>query len=319
MILVTGGAGFIGSNLVRALNESGESDILIVDNLGPGPKFRNLFGLQFADYIDKRDFRRRLVSGAFDQQPFKVIYHQGACTSTTETNAAYVMDNNYEYSKELLHFALHRGIPFIYASSAATYGGSGVFREEPEYERPLHVYGFSKLALDNYARTLFSSVQSTVVGLRYFNVYGPNEAHKGRMSSVIHQFSRQARETGVIQLFKGSGGYKDGEQRRDFVYVGDIVRINLFLAEGPVRKGIYNAGTGRSASFNDVARAVIAMAGPGRIEYVDFPEDLNGKYQHLTQADLTRLRATGYRRPFMNVEQGVALTFQAAQAASCNA
>jgi ADP-L-glycero-D-manno-heptose 6-epimerase len=313
MILVTGGAGFIGSNLVRAFNERGESDILIVDNLRSTPKFRNLLDLQFADYIDKHDFRHQLASGAFDQHSFKAIYHQGACTSTTETNAGYVLDNNYTYSKELLHFAVKRSIPFLYASSAAAYGGSGVFREEPAYERPLNVYGFSKLALDNYVRRLLSSVESTVVGLRYFNVYGPNEAHKGRMSSVIHQFSTEARESGILRLFKGSGGYKDGEQRRDFVYVGDIVRINLFFGEGPVRKGVYNAGPGRSRTFNDVAKAVIAALGQGRTEYIDFPADLNGKYQHFTEADLTQLRGAGYREPFVDVERGVELTLHSAK------
>ncbi len=313
MILVTGGAGFIGSNLVRALNEQGESEILIVDNLGSGDKFRNLAGLQFADYIDKHDFRRRLASGALDQQPFEAIYHQGACTSTTETDVVYMMDNNYAYSKELLDFALQRVVPMVYASSAAIYGVSGVFREESQQEHPINPYGFSKLAFDNYVRRL-PTVQSTVVGLRYFNVYGPNEAHKGRMSSVVHQFSTQARESGIIQLFRGSGGYDDGEQRRDFVYVEDVVRVNLFFGRGRLRKGIYNVGTGRARSFNEVARAVIATVGRGRADYVDFPADLAGKYQHFTEADLAYLRAVGYEEAFTAMEQGVATTLRGATA-----
>lgn len=308
MILVTGGAGFIGSNLVRALNDSGESQILIVDNLESGSKEVNLAGLNFADYLDKHEFRRRLAAGLFERQGFRTIYHQGACTSTLETDAGYLMDNNCTYAKELLHFALRHGIPFIYASSAAVYGASTVFRECSGSERPLNLYGASKLMLDRYVQSVIGSAQSTVVGLRYFNVYGKGEAHKGPMSSVVHQFGQQTLHSSVVRVFQGSGHYGSGEQRRDFVYVDDVVRVNLFFGQRLVRQGIFNVGTGRSHSFNEVAHAVIAASGRGRIEYVDFPAALAGKYQNFTQADLSRLRAAGYLEPATQLADGVTRT-----------
>ncbi len=308
MILVTGGAGFIGSNLVRALNDSGESQILIVDNLASGPKETNLAGLKFTDYLDKHEFRRRLAAGLFDRQGFRAIYHQGACTSTLETDAGYLMDNNCTYAKELLHFSLRHGTPFIYASSAAVYGASSLFGECSGSERPLNLYGTSKLMLDNYVQSIIASAQSTLVGLRYFNVYGRGEAHKGPMSSVVHQFGHQALDSGVVRVFHGSGSYGSGEQRRDFVYVEDVVRVNLFFGQGPVRQGIFNVGTGRSHSFNEVAHAVIAAVRRGRVEYIDFPAALAGKYQDFTEADLCRLRAAGYLTPTAQLVDGVART-----------
>lgn len=308
MILVTGGAGFIGSNLVEALNQRGTSDILIVDNLVSKPKFHNLAGLSYADCLDKGDFRRRLAAGEFERQDFQAIYHLGACTSTVEEDTEYLMDNNYMYSKELLHFALAHAVPFVYASSAAVYGGSTLFREEREHESPLNAYGMSKLALDNYVRHILFSARNVVVGLRFFNVYGPRETHKGRMSSVIHKFLAQTCGSKAIRVFKGAFGYADGEQRRDFVYVADVVEAIQLFGEGKVRQGIFNVGTGRSRSFNEVARTVIATVGCGHVEYIDFPEDLRGKYQNCTQADLERLLAAGCPAPPTQLESGVALT-----------
>lgn len=320
MIVVTGGAGFIGSNLIHELNHAGETDILCVDNLRTNTgKFLNLEGAQFTDYMDKAEFRRAVQQGRFAKTPIRAILHQGACSNTLEDDGAYMMDNNFTYSKELLHFALDRGIPFVYASTAAVYGLSEAFAPEPRNERPLNVYGFSKLVFDNYVRPMLPAVKSTVVGLRYFNVYGPREAHKGRMASVIHHFSRQLKEKGVIRMFRGTGGYGDGEQRRDFVYVRDLCRMNLWFAgigssHGGERvyRGIFNAGTGEARSFNAVAAALQTVHGAGSVEYIPFPADLEGRYQHFTEADVTTLRKSGYAASFTSLEDGVAETFAAA-------
>ena len=325
MIIVTGGAGFIGSNLIHELNRIGEIEIVCVDNLTGSAKFLNLQGAVIADYMDKQAFRRAINSSALSAKRIRAILHQGACSNTLEDNGAYMMDNNFTYSKELLHYALQYHIPFVYASTAAVYGLSQRFTPEPENERPLNVYGFSKLVFDNYVRRLLPTIESTVVGLRYFNVYGPREQHKGRMASVIHHFTGQLRESGVIRMFQGSGGYADGEQRRDFIYVSDLCRMNLFFAgigEDSLREsmgepreayqGIFNAGTGASRSFNDVARALMQVHGEGKIEYIPFPNDLGGRYQHFTEADVTGLRQRGgYSAPFTTLENGVAETFSA--------
>lgn len=323
--IVTGGAGFIGSNLVHELNRAGIYDILIVDNLKNAVKFRNLEGARFTDYLDKHAFRRMLAASTNTLGTIDAIFHQGACSNTLEDDGAYMMDNNFEYSKGVLRFAIAAGAPFIYASTAAVYGASGPgrFSPSPENERPLNVYGFSKLAFDNYLRNEIAGgrVPITAVGLRYFNVYGPREQHKGRMASVMHHFTRQLRETGTIRLFRGSGEYGDGEQRRDFVFVRDVARVNLFFAQaGPFKahdrsayQGVVNVGTGQSRTFNDVARGLIAELGQGKIEYVPFPSDLTGRYQDFTQADLTGLRRLGCELSFTPLEQGIQETFKARQ------
>ena len=320
MIIVTGGAGFIGANLVHELNRAGERDILVVDNLKPapnlsGPKFLNLAGADYADYMDKREFRQALAAGHFANSDIKAILHQGACSNTLEDDGQYMMDNNHAYSKELLHFALDRTIPFVYASTAATYGASTSFAVDPANERPLNVYGYSKLVFDNYLRRLMPAIKSTVLGLRYFNVYGPREQHKGRMASVIHHFTKQLLDTGTIRMFEGSGGYADGEQRRDFVFVKDLARINMFFGglvpDSPTQpvQAIVNAGTGHARTFKDVARSLMAVHGEGKIEYVPFPGDLKNRYQHFTEADISGLRAAGYTKPFTELEDGVRQTF----------
>jgi ADP-L-glycero-D-manno-heptose 6-epimerase len=320
VIIVTGGAGFIGSNLVHQLNQAGERDILVVDNLAPapnitGPKFFNLAGAEYADYMDKREFRAALKSGRFENIKIRAILHQGACSNTLEDDGHYMMDNNFTYSKELLHFALDRKIPLVYASTAAIYGASNQFTEQPKNERPLNVYGYSKLVFDNYIRRLLPEMKSTVVGLRYFNVYGPREQHKGRMASVLHHFTRQLKDTGTIRMFEGSGGYADGEQRRDFVFVKDLCRINMFFAgllhdsPGKPIRAVVNAGTGEARTFNSVAAALMQVHGPGKIEYIPFPGDLKDRYQHYTQADIAGLRAIGYNAEFTPLEDGVKQTF----------
>jgi ADP-L-glycero-D-manno-heptose 6-epimerase len=310
MIVVTGGAGFIGSNLVHELNRLGETDILVVDNLAPhprlsGPKFLNLTGARFADFMDKTEFRHAMSKGAIPSSRIQAVLHQGACSNTLEDDGCYMMDNNFSYSKELLEFSLANRIPFIYASSAAVYGASETFKEEPVNERPLNMYAFSKLAFDNYVRRRITLTDSTVVGLRYFNVYGPREQHKGRMASVIHQVTLQLKQTGAIRLFEGSGKYGDGEQRRDFIFVGDVVKINLFFLRGSVRHGIVNAGTGQSKSFNDVACALKQIHGKGNVEYIPFPDGLKDRYQNFTEADITNLRAMGYSEPLASLPEGI--------------
>jgi ADP-L-glycero-D-manno-heptose 6-epimerase len=320
VIIVTGGAGFIGSNLVHQLNLAGERDIVVVDNLAPAPnlsgqKFLNLAGAEYSDYMDKTEFRRAFASAAFDPRQIRAILHQGACSNTLEDDGRYMMDNNFTYSKELLHFATANKIPFIYASTAAVYGASTNFNEINVNERPLNVYGYSKLVFDNYVRRLMPDFKSTVVGLRYFNVYGPREQHKGRMSSVLHHFTRQLKDTGTIRMFEGSGGYDNGEQRRDFVFVNDLARINMFFAgllpesSHKVTHAIVNAGTGKARTFKAVAEALMQVHGSGKIEYIPFPGDLKDRYQHYTQADIAGLRSAGYTDPFTSLEEGVRETF----------
>lgn len=306
MIIVTGGAGFIGSNLIMGLNDRGYDDILVVDNLTDGVKYKNLVDCRIADYMDKNTFLQRVQEGAFHADAIKAIFHQGACSTTTEWNGKYMMDNNYEYSKNLFHFCQRHKIPFIYASSAAVYGADIHFKEELAYEGPLNVYGYSKFQFDQYLRRQ-TQLTAQVVGLRYFNVYGPREAHKGSMASVAFHLNNQIKVADELRLFEGFDGYGDGEQRRDFVYVGDVVDVNLWFLDNPQASGIFNCGTGRSQTFNDVANAVIKYHQRGHIQYIPFPDHLKGCYQSFTEANLENLRNAGCLHPFKTVEQGVQL------------
>ncbi len=315
--IVTGAVGFIGANLVKALNARGIKNVIAVDDLTQGDRFTNLVDCDIEDYLDKDEFLVALGRGAFNGVVTAVL-HQGACSDTTESNGRYMMQNNYRYSRTLLEFCSAQQAPFIYASSAAIYGDHAESRESPECEKPLNVYGYSKYLFDQYVRQHKSAAQ--VVGLRYFNVYGPREQHKGRMASVAFHFFNQYRSTGKVRLFEGSSGYGNGEQRRDFVSVEDVVKVNLYFLDNPLKSGIYNCGTGAAQSFNEVAVAAInacrksrgegplalaAMQAQGLIEYISFPHDLKGKYQSYTQADLTGLRAAGYSSEFLTVQKGV--------------
>ncbi len=310
MIIVTGGAGFIGSNIIKALNLRGQQDILVVDNLKNGVKFRNLVDCQIGDYMDKEAFIAAVQLGDFDDQPIEAIFHNGACSSTTEWDGRYMMDNNYDYSKTLLHFCTTRKIPYIYASSAAVYGGGTEFKESLENEGPLNVYGYSKFQFDQYVRARQSEITSQVVGLRYFNVYGPREGHKGGMASVAFHLNNQIKETGNVKLFEGCDGYGNGEQLRDFIYVGDVAAVNLWFLDNPQASGIFNLGTGRSQPFNDVAKAVLDYHQKGELEYIPFPEKLKGCYQSFTEANLEKLRAAGCDHKFKTVAEGTQLYMQ---------
>lgn len=303
MIIVTGGAGFIGSNLVKGLNNIGQKDIWIVDDLTEGHKFFNLVDLDYQDYLDKDTFISLLEQNK--NLNIEGIFHQGACSVTTEWNGRYMMENNYEYSKKILHYCLARNIPLWYASSAAVYGREPTSTETITGLKPLNIYGYSKYLFDQYMTKHLNHATASMVGLRYFNVYGPNEAHKGSMASVAFHFHHQILETGIVKLFEGCEGYTNGEQRRDFIYVEDVVNVNLWLYQNPDIKGIFNVGTGKSQSFNEVARAVIQGHGKGQIEYIPFPKHLEGKYQSFTEADISALRKAGYDFEFKSVEVGI--------------
>jgi ADP-L-glycero-D-manno-heptose 6-epimerase len=307
MWIVTGGAGFIGSNLIQALNGRGHTEILVVDR--QNKNFGNLRDLRFADLLPPEEFLETLGRNALPDY-IEAILHQGACADTTCTDERFMMENNVSFSKAVLHFAIERNIPLVYASSAAIYGANQVFGESPENEAPLNLYGQSKLIFDNYVRSILPSVSSTVVGLRYFNVYGPREMHKGRMASMIYQLYCQLRKDGRARLFEGSGGFAAGEQRRDFVSVTDVIGVNLFFATGPVRKGIFNAGTGQARTFNEVVKQLTHALGKGAVEYIPFPEGLLEKYQSHTQADISALRAAGYVHRFAPLEDGIAKAAQ---------
>ncbi|HUK04771.1 MAG TPA: ADP-glyceromanno-heptose 6-epimerase [Burkholderiales bacterium] len=315
MHVVTGAAGFIGSRLVAALNRAGVSEILAVDDLENGAKSKNLAALEIDDYLDKRDFLAQLESGRLDGA-IEAILHQGACSDTMATDGRYVMETNYGYSKALFDWCQDEEVPLIYASSAAVYGAGREFGEARENENPLNVYAYSKHLFDQYVRKRKAEDGAQVAGLRYFNVYGPNEAHKGRMASVAFHAYHQFRAEGRVKLFAGSDGYADGEQERDFVHVDDAVRVNLWLLENRGVSGIFNCGTGRSQTFNDLAAAVIntvngsdlpieELAAKGWVEYIPFPPQLVGRYQSYTQADLAMLREAGYDGTFRSVEEGV--------------
>lgn len=305
--VVTGGAGFIGCNLVRALNERGETDILVVDELGSDIKWKNLVGLRFEDYMDKSDFRDQVGKGALSG--VETIFHMGACSSTTETDAAYLMENNYRYTRELCEWALGHDVRFIYASSGATYGdgsqGYSDADEETPHLQPLNMYGYSKHLFDLWA--LSHGLLDRIAGLKYFNVYGPGEDHKGDMRSVVHKAHGQIRETGEVKLFRSHRkDYRDGEQVRDFVYVKDAVAVTLYFLDRPDVSGLFNCGTGQARTWNDLAKAVFAALGKEpRIRYIDMPEGLREKYQYRTEADITKLLRAGYDTPFTSLEDGI--------------
>lgn len=317
--VVTGAAGFIGSNLVKALNERGETNIIAVDNLGNNSdKFKNLTDCEIADYLDKEDFIGLLQDGSFDGT-IAAVLHEGACSDTMELNGRYMMENNYRYSLEVFNHCQNEEVPFLYASSASVYGGGGVFRESREYESPLNVYAYSKFLFDQVVRRRWANRTAQVAGFRYFNVYGQREQHKGRMASVAYHFFNQYRADGFVKLFEGCDGYANGGQLRDFVSVEDVVKVNMYFLDHPGKSGIFNLGTGNAQSFNDVAAATInalraekgevaltleQMHQQQLIRYIPFPEQLKGKYQSYTQADITALREIGYAEPFLNVEQG---------------
>ncbi|KAA0181246.1 ADP-glyceromanno-heptose 6-epimerase [Cupriavidus cauae] len=318
-IIVTGAAGFVGSNLVKGLNERGENNVIAVDNLTRADKFHNLVDCEIADYLDKTDFLDRFARGEFGK--VRAIFHEGACSDTMETDGRYMMENNYRYSKALMEACLEQGVQFLYASSAATYGASQTFKEDREYEKPLNVYGYSKFLFDQLVRRTLPNAHSQIVGFRYFNVYGPREGHKGRMASVAFHNFNQFRADGTVKLFGEYGGYGPGGHSRDFVSVEDVVKVNLFFLDHPEKSGIFNLGTGRAQPFNDIATTVVntlrgaegkppltleEMEQEGLIEYIKFPDALRGKYQCFTQSDVSRLRGAGYTAPFYTVEEGVA-------------
>ncbi|MDD7569574.1 MAG: ADP-glyceromanno-heptose 6-epimerase [[Actinobacillus] rossii] len=299
MIIVTGGAGMIGSNIVKALNDMGRKDILVVDNLKDGTKFVNLVDLDIADYCDKEDFLASIIAGD-ELGEIDVIFHEGACSATTEWDGKYLMHNNYEYSKELLHYCLDREIPFFYASSAATYGDKTEFVEERQFEGPLNAYGYSKFLFDQYVRDILPEANSPVCGFKYFNVYGPREQHKGSMASVAFHLNTQINKGENPKLFAGSEHFL-----RDFIYVGDVAAVNIWAWQNGI-SGIFNLGTGKAQSFKEVADAVVKFHGKGSIETIPFPEHLKSRYQEYTQANLGKLRAAGCDYQFKDVATGVA-------------
>ncbi len=317
--VVTGAAGFIGSRLIEGLNREGVTDIIAVDNLSRADKFANLAGCEIADYLDKREFLERLEAHQFEGA-IEAVFHQGACSDTMETDGRYMMENNYAYSRRLLDWCQEEEVPLLYASSAAVYGASTAFREERPCERPLNVYGYSKFLFDAHVRRRLDTRTAQIAGFRYFNVYGPNEGHKGRMASVAYHGFNQFRAEGKVKLFVGTDGYPDGGQRRDFIHVDDVVNVNLYFLEHREVSGVYNCGTGRAQAFNDVAVAVAngvrrsrgepeltleQLVAGGMVEYIPFPAQLAGKYQSFTEADVTRLREAGYPGEFMDVAKGV--------------
>jgi ADP-L-glycero-D-manno-heptose 6-epimerase len=318
--IVTGAAGFIGSNLVKALNARGENNIIAVDNFKNADKFKNLVDCEIADYLGKEEFLEKLKEGYFDGL-VRAVLHQGACSDTMESDGRYMMENNYQYTLELLNYCQNEEIPLLYASSASVYGGGSVFKESREFESPLNVYAYSKFLFDQIVRRRWHKRSAQIVGLRYFNVYGAREQHKGRMASVAYHFFNQYRAEGKVKLFAGCDGYADGGQLRDFVSIEDVVKVNMYFLDNPQKSGIFNLGTGQAQSFNDVAAATIntlrvaegkptlslaELGEQGLISYIPFPDALKGKYQSYTQADISALRAAGYSEAFLTVEQGTA-------------
>jgi ADP-L-glycero-D-manno-heptose 6-epimerase len=296
-VAVTGGAGFVGANLIAALGRTTGERVLVVEDLELA-HLENLDGLEHEDCIDWHQFPARLSA-----DPFRAVIHLGAITDTGVHDWRLLSERNVDFPKRLLSICLTRRIPLLYASSAAVYCSGA--RGEARRERPINPYGRSKLAFDEAVREALPNASSQVVGLRYFNLYGPREAHKGPMSSMVRQLDRQCRAGGTMRLFEGSGGFGDGEQRRDFVSVDDAVAITLWFLEHPDRSGIFDVGTGGNATFNAIARLVATHHGHGEVRYFPMPEDLRGSYQHSTRAELESLREAGYPHPFRSVETGV--------------
>lgn len=304
MYIVTGGAGFIGSNIIRALNNQGIYNILLVDDLTNGKKCSNLSDLDIADYMDVYDFLDTIKNDRLSIKP-TAIFHEGACSTTNEWNGKYIMDINYQYSKEVLTFCLKYAAPFLYASSASVYGFGPSFRETRKNEKPLNMYAYSKFQFDQYVRAILPKANSPVIGFRYFNVYGPREQHKGGMASIVFQLRSQLIHDKKLKLFDEYNGYKAGCQSRDFIYVEDLVKTKLWFLQGDNKSGIYNLGTGQSETFRTIAEIIISHYGKGEIEYIPFPEHLKGTYQSHTEADISKLRAIGYQRPFCSLLEGI--------------
>ena len=307
MIVVTGSNGFIGSNLIKGLNKIGCKDIIAVDDHSNSELKENIIHCDIQDYLDIDEFLLLLQKNKFDGTKLKSIFHQGACSDTMEWDAEYLYKNNLLYSKELLNLSIKSDTPLIYASSASVYGSGNVFEESIGNENPINLYAYSKFKFDQLVRRALAENTTQIVGLRYFNVYGPQEQHKGTMASVAYHLHNQLKHNDFIKLFKGSDGYSDGEQRRDFIYVDDIVKVNLWFMENKQISGIFNLGTGKSSSFNDIAQAVINWNRKGKIEYIDFPEKLKGSYQSFTEANISKLRKVGYSNDFIDVTEGVKL------------
>jgi ADP-L-glycero-D-manno-heptose 6-epimerase len=306
MIIVTGAAGFIGSCLIKHLNQKGFQNILAIDNLSNGHKYQNLVDAKIADYQDYQDFLTFIQAHKTFPDSIEAIFHQGACSNTMEWDGQWMMQVNYDYSKTLFHYCTQHKIPFIYASSAAVYGKNNSFNDQAPQQKPLNIYGYSKWLFDQYVLRHLPHIQSPVVGLRYFNVYGPGEQHKGKMASVAWHFMNQLKQDNKLKLFQGCNGYKDGEQLRDFIYVIDVAKINLwFLNQGATKNGIYNVGTGEARSFNELAQHLIKLHGSGSIEYIPFPEHLKAAYQSFTEADLSSLRKAGYSESFTSLKNGL--------------
>jgi ADP-L-glycero-D-manno-heptose 6-epimerase len=309
-ILVTGGAGFIGSALVAALNQRGISEIVITDLLGSDEKWRNLTPLKFADYLEADDFRKRIGQNQAALGDFSAVFHLGACSATTEKNASYLIDNNFNVTKELAAWSLAKNIRFIYASSAATYGdgAQGMDDQDPNLGRlrPLNMYGYSKHLFDQHAQR--KGWLDRIVGVKYFNVFGPNEDHKGDMRSLVNKAYEQIRTTGRVGLFKSyHPDFKDGEQMRDFLYVKDAVEMTLHFAESATTAGgLFNLGSGNANTWLTLTRAIFsALNLPPKIDFIEMPEALKGKYQYYTKADITKLRAVGYRRAMTPIEDAI--------------
>ena len=308
MIIVTGGAGFIGSALIAALNKRQITDILVVDELGTDRKWKNLRNLSFTDYVEKDDFLEMVIEDKLDSS-IDAFFHLGACSDTTETNASYLIKNNYEYSKLLAQWATADNIRFIYASSAATYGdGSAGFsddQEKIEILRPLNMYGYSKHLFDLWARR--AGLLKKIVGLKYFNVFGPNEYHKADMRSFCIKAFEQITSTGKVRLFKSyKPEYADGEQKRDFIYVKDAVDMTLFFYDNPQLSGLFNIGSGKARTWNDLVKAVFAAMGKEpNIEYIEMPESIRNQYQYFTEADITKLQKAGYKKEITPLEDAI--------------